>query len=82
MLSRICRTLRRLVSHLLHLRFSSFFRELRALFRRACDALCALRQARRLRSALSGRAAWLRHNRQRSPARRYTHRSRGRAAGS
>ena len=57
MLSRICRTLRRLVSHLLHLRFSSFFRDLRALFRRACDALCALRQARRLRSALSGRAA-------------------------
>ena len=57
MLPRIFRYLRGLASHLLHLRFSAFFAALIVPFRRAFASLCALRQARRLRLALAGRAA-------------------------
>ena len=57
MFSRIGRLVRRLSSHLLHLRFAAFFGELKALSRRPLNALQALRHARELRKLLGGRAA-------------------------
>ena len=56
MFTRLFHALRRCSSHLLHLRFSAFFAELRFPLRKVRSLLCALRQRRRLRRCLTGRA--------------------------